>query len=204
MLNIKAAIAIVGFVVTASAASLPKLAGPISVTSDSFPFLAASRVFQPLDLKKAGYVEEEFIVSGTANVYDWAADGSLTVKTANAPYATRILVRRPANRARFSGHAIVELLNPARRFDWAMMSGYSRDSFIDRGDAWVGVTMPGSADALKKFNPVRYPSVAFANPNPSETCAAGRGGAASTSDQEEGLRWDMLTQVGAALKGGAN
>ena len=65
--------------------SVPKLTGPIPVTADSFPFLAANRVFQPLDLQKAGYVEEEFIVSGTANVYDWNADGSLTVKTPNAP-----------------------------------------------------------------------------------------------------------------------
>jgi hypothetical protein len=204
MLKMKAAIAIACFAATASATSLPKLTGPIPVTADSFPFLAANRVFQPLDLQKAGYVEEEFIVSGTANVYDWAADGSLTVKTPNAPYSTRILVRRPADKARFSGHAIVELLNPARRFDWAMMSGYSRDSFIERGDAWVGVTMPGSVDALRKFNPARYPSLAFANPDPSETCAAGRGNApAATSDQEEGLRWDMLSQVGAALKSGA-
>ena len=29
-----------------------------------------------------------FILSGTANVYDWAPDGTLTVKTmADAPYA---------------------------------------------------------------------------------------------------------------------
>src|SRR5579863_8715129 len=204
--SLKAAIAIVCFAATSSAtaATQPaKLTGPIPVTADSYPFLSASRVFTPLDLKKAGYVEEEFIVSGTANVYDWAADGSLTVKTPNAPYSTRILVRRPADRARFSGHAIVELLNPARRFDWAMMSGYSRDSFIEHGDAWVGVTMPGSVDALHKFNPARYPSVAFANPDPSETCAAGRGGAAATSDQEDGLKWDMLSQVAAALKNGA-
>ena len=50
---------------------MPKLTGPIPVTADSFPFLAANRVFLPLDLQKAGYVEEEFIVSGTANVYDF-------------------------------------------------------------------------------------------------------------------------------------
>src|SRR5580704_16955607 len=163
MLNIKAAIAIVGFVVTASAASLPKLAGPISVTSDSFPFLAASRVFQPLDLRKAGYVEEEFIVSGTANVYDWAADGTLTVKTSNAPYADRILVRRPADPARFSGTVVVELMNPARRFDWGMMWSYSHDYFIEHGDAWVGITMPGSVAGLQKFNPTRYAALSFAN-----------------------------------------
>jgi Alpha/beta hydrolase domain len=203
--SLKAAIAVACLAAVSSATSLPKLTGPIAVTADSFPFLAANRVFLPIDLQKAGYVEEEFIVSGAANVYDWAADGSLTVKTAAAPYSTRILVRRPADPARFSGHAVVELLNPARRFDWAMMSGYSRDSFIEHGDAWVGITMPGSVDALRKFNPARYPSVSFANPNPSEACAAGgRGNAApATSDQEEGLRWDMISQVGAALKNGA-
>ncbi len=204
MRTIQATLALISFALAASAATAPaRLTGPIPVTADSYPFLSASRVFQPLDLKKAGYVEEEFIVSGTANVYDWNADGSLTVKTANAPYSTRILVRRPADRARFSGHAIVELMNPARRFDWAMMSGYSRDSFMEHGDAWVGVTMPASVDALHKFNPARYPALAFANPNPTESCAAGRGGPA-TSEQEDGLRWDMLSQVGAALKTGAN
>ena len=93
MHNIKTTIAIACFAAIGSAAPvggvsatpIPKLTGPIPVTADSFPFLAANRVFQPLDLQKAGYVEEEFIVSGTANVYDWAADGSLTVKTPNAP-----------------------------------------------------------------------------------------------------------------------
>lgn len=199
----KALIAFVCFAAALSAATpVPKLTGPIPVTADSYPFLTASRVFQPLDLQKAGYVEEEFIVSGTANVYDWNPDGSLTVKSANAPYSTRILVRRPANAAKFSGHAIVELLNPARRFDWAMMSGYSRDSWMERGDAWVGITMPGSVGSLHKFNAVRYPSLAFANPNPSESCQAGRGGP-STSPDEDGLRWDMISQVGAALKNGA-
>ncbi len=184
-----------------STTPVPKLTGPIPVTADSFPFLAANRTLQPIDLQKAGYVEEEFIVSGAANVYDWAPDGSLTVKTPDAPYATRILVRRPKDPSRFSGQAVVELLNPARRFDWGMMSGYLRDSLIERGDAWVGITMPASAKALQKFNPTRYAALSFANPNPSEACAAGRGGAApATSDQEDGLRWDMISQVGVALK----
>lgn len=185
-----------------SPTTMPKIAGPIAVTADSYPFLAANRNLQPLDLATVGYVEEEYIVSGAANVYDWAADGSLTVKTPNAPYATRILVRRPADAARFSGHAVVELLNPARRFDWGMMSGYLRESLMERGDAWVGITMPASANALKKFNPTRYASLSFANPNPSETCAAGFGpnAAPATSAEEDGLRWDMISQVGAALK----
>ncbi|HTA46796.1 MAG TPA: alpha/beta hydrolase domain-containing protein [Bryobacteraceae bacterium] len=185
-----------------SPTTMPKVTGPVPVTADSFPFMAASRNLQPLDLQKAGFVEEEFIISGNANVYDWAADGSLSVKNSNAPYATRILVRRPADRAKFSGHAVVELLNPARRFDWGMISGYLRDSLIEHGDAWVGITMPASVKALQKFNPARYASLSFANPNPSESCASGFGpnAAPSTADDEDGLKWDMISQVGAALK----
>src|ERR1700677_2511308 len=164
-----------------SSTTLPKVTGPIPVTADSFPLMAANRTLQPIDLKKVGYVEEEFIISGSANVYDWAADGSLAVKIPNAPYATRILVRRPADPARFSGHAVVELTNTARRFDCAMISGYVRDSIIEHGDAWVGVTMPGAVKSLPKFNAARYPGVAFENPNPSEACPM-------PSDQEDGLR----------------
>jgi hypothetical protein len=74
--------------------------------------MAADRNLQPTDLKKYGYVEEEFIATGTANVYDWAADGALTVKTPGVPYGTRILARRPADSGRFSGDVIVESLTP--------------------------------------------------------------------------------------------
>ena len=76
---------------------VPKVTGPIPVTADSYPLMAAGTLQDPVDLPRLGYVEEEFFVSGTANVYDWAPDGALTVKTPNAPYTTRILVRRPAD-----------------------------------------------------------------------------------------------------------
>ena len=171
-----------------------------AVSADSYPFNTASHDLVPLDLAKRGYSEEEFIVSGTANVYDWAADGSLTVKTPKAPYADRILVRHPSNSSRFSGTVIVELMNPARRFDWPMMWGYSHDYFMEHGDAWVGITMPGSVGGLKKFNPTRYAAVGFANPGTANCAAAGKNAA---PDQEEGLRWDMISQVAAALKSGA-
>jgi hypothetical protein len=185
---------------------VPKVTGPLPVTTDSYPFMTASRLIEPIDLAKAGYVEEEYLVSGTANVYDWAADGTLTVKVPNAPYTTRILVRRPANAALFSGNVIVEPLHEPRGHDWALMWGYSYDYFLEHHDAWVGITMdPQSAAALKTFNAARYAPVSWANPNPSEACAAGggrgRGNAApQTSDTEEGLRWDIFSQVAALLK----
>src|SRR4026209_2860144 len=124
----------------------------VPVAGASVPFLASERTFAPVDLAKAGYVEEEFIVGGFANVYDWQPDGSVSVKTVNAPYATRILVRRPANASRFSGNVIVEILHSARRFDWPRMWGYSHDYFLEKGDAWVGVTMPNATAGLKTFS----------------------------------------------------
>jgi hypothetical protein len=180
---------------------VPKSSGVLPVTADSYPFMAAARNVGATDLAKFGYVEEEFILSGTANVYDWAQDGTVTVRTANAPWADRILVRRPANARRFSGTVVVEIPNVARRFEWAMMWGYFRDTVLEHGDAWVTVTPAGGIDSLKKFNPKRYAQVSMANPTPNAACpGAGKGG---PSAMEEGLRWDILSQTAAALKSNA-
>jgi len=176
---------------------VPKSTGPIPVTADSYPFMAASKSTPATDLSKLGYIEEEFLVSGRANVYDWAADGALSVKTPNAPCTTRILVRRPATG--FRGTVVVELLFPARRFDWSMMWGFSRDYIVEHKDAWVGITLPSTAEGLKKFNPTRYADVSFANPAPGAPCPGAQNNAAPAI--EDGLRWDMISQVGALLKG---
>lgn len=181
-----------------AATPIPNFTGPIPVTATSYPLMAANRTLGAPDLPRLGFVEEEFIVSGKANVYDWLADGTLKVLAPDGKYATRILVRRPASAAKFSGNVVVEILNTARRYDWAMMWGYMHDGLIERGDAWIGVTMPGGIAGLTRFNPTRYPGLTFANPTPSAPCPGG--GANTASDSEEGLRWDMLSQVGALLK----
>ncbi len=46
---------------------VPKFTGPIPVTADSYPFLDAGHSLVPYDLAKYGYVEQEFIVSGTGD-----------------------------------------------------------------------------------------------------------------------------------------
>src|SRR5215468_9797211 len=135
--------AIATLLLAVSATPVPKATGPIPVTSNSYPFMAANKSTPAFDLSKVGYIEEEYVVSGKANVYDWAADGTVGVKTPNASYTTRILVRRPATR--FSGTVIVELMFPARRFDWSMMWGFSHDYIVENGHAWVGITLPASA-----------------------------------------------------------
>src|SRR5580704_17641479 len=185
-------------VLCAQAVSVPKSTGPIPATVDSVPFMAANNNLDPTDLSKFGYVEEEFTLSGNANGYDWAADGMVTIKTPNVPYDNRILLRRPANAARFSGTVVVEVTNAARRYDWAMMWGYGRDYFLEHGDAWVGLTTPGAINSLKKFNPTRYATLSMQNPTPAAVCpGADKNGASAI---EEGLRWDYYSQVAAALK----
>ena len=184
---------------------VPDVTGPIPATATSYPFLAADRLTEPMDLASVGYMEQEYFVSGSANVYDWAADGSLSVKTPNAPYSTRILVRRPVDGARFSGNVIVELGHAPRGIDFPLMWGWSHQYVLEHGDAYVLVTMsPEATKALQQFNPARYASLSWDNPNPSEACAPGGNDANAntpqTSDVEEGLRWDMISQVGALLK----
>jgi hypothetical protein len=188
--------AIATMLLAVSATPVPKVTGPLPVTANSYPFMAANKSTPAVDLSKSGYVEEEFIVSGRANVYEWAADGTVSVKTPNAPYTTRILVRRPSTG--FSGTVIVEPLFPARRFDWSMMWGFSHDYILDNRHAWVGITIPGAADGLKKFNPTRYSDISFANPTPNAPCPGAQNNAAAAT--EDGLRFDVISQVGALLK----
>lgn len=98
---------------------------------------------QPLDLGAYGYVEREYFAGGTAHAFRATAapsDGRWTVTpTTSATYRTRILVRRPANPARFSGTVVVEWLNESAGEsspDWDYLNPY----LMRAGDAYVGVT----------------------------------------------------------------
>ena len=123
------------------AVSVPSVAGPLKVTEDSYPFGAAAKTVVPQDLSKFGYVEEEFLMSGKANVYDFDSAGKVAVKIPDAPYTTRILVRRPDATSKFSGNVIVELLNPSLLYDWDPQWMFCRDYFIEHGDIWIGISV---------------------------------------------------------------
>ena len=182
------------------AVPLPAFTGPVPVTAASYPQLGIDHIQTVVDLAAAGYVEEEFLVSGTANTYDWNPDGSVVVRTTGTPYTTRILVRRPAQRSRFSGKVIVETVNNARQYDWAFIWALSYSYLLDQGAAYVALThTPEAIAALQQFDASRYATLAFPNPLPAESCGPETGLSAS----EEGLRWDMISQVGALLKHGS-
>lgn len=182
--------------------ALPSVTGPVPVSATSYPFGAADHTLRPQVLRKHGYVEEEFFVSGLANVYEWPAPGPAVVRTADAPYITRVLLRRPAHGHRFSGNVVVELLNPSNLFDLNIGWGLSGDHFMRNGDVWVGITVkPVSMVSLKTFNPSRYAPLSLANPLPLDhpaNCATVA--ADSSRSTENGLVWDIYTQVGAWLR----
>lgn len=91
----------------------------LPVTATSHPFNGAAWQNKPIDLKKYGYVEREYLMSGTANVYGWVAGSDFSAQVLrDGPYATRIMVRRPANLNRWSGRVVVELMNTSAGYDW--------------------------------------------------------------------------------------
>ncbi|GIG29531.1 alpha/beta hydrolase domain-containing protein [Cellulomonas marina] len=170
-------------------------------TATSYPFGAADHQLVPQDLSRDGYVEEEFLVSGTANVYTWPTEGPAQVRTPDAPYTTRALVRRPAKGQHFSGNVVVEMLNPSNLFDLNIGWAVAHRQMVANGDAWVGITAkPVSVEALQKFDPQRYAALSFANPLPLDDPANCAVVAPDTRTTERGLAWDIYSQVGTWLK----
>ena len=91
----------------------------------------------------------EYFLSGRANAYDWLSTGAV-VRTPNAPYTTRVLVRRPKTKAKFSGRVVVEMMNPSNLLDLNIGWAIHREQLMREGDAWVAVTAKPIAVATLK------------------------------------------------------
>jgi hypothetical protein len=186
--------------------AVPSVEGPIAETPDSHMWSSMEHARVPFDVAERGYVEEEFFLSGTANVYD-STEGELSIVTAEVPYVNNILVRRPARTSDSSGVVLVDILNASngfpgedhwrRMWDWAMREGHTV----------IGVTSkPIQIDALKNFDAERYAPLTWdvsdverdpivadpADPRAFNPHMVVPGA-------EEGLAWDILTQVGTLL-----
>jgi hypothetical protein len=128
------------------------------------------------DLERVGYVQEEYIVSGTV-------DGK--------PYRTSLLVRKPKDMKRFSGLVGVETIHAAGAIPFW---GVGREVWAAGGHGWVAVASQRSAleTQLKKFNATRYASMFLP-----EALAGANGMASSPQDH---ISQAIMTQVGALLK----
>ena len=171
-------------------------------TETSIPWNACDRQLVPIDLKKYGYVEEEYFVHGKANVYTLKGDHA-EIKSEASPYTNRILVRKPANMKKFSGNVVVELINPTNGWDVVPMWCQVWPSMLADGDVYVGITIrEGCVASLKKYDAKRYEALNWANPNknPGEISKKILMYQHCSKETEYGLFWDMLTQLGDFLK----
>ncbi|GAC47170.1 alpha/beta hydrolase domain-containing protein [Gordonia aichiensis] len=90
------------------------------------------------DLDQYGYSEREYAASGIAHRFVETPDGGLDGVDA-AQFATRILVRRPAD-TRFNGHVVVEWFNVSSGADSAPEYTYLAQELVRSGTAYVGIS----------------------------------------------------------------
>ncbi len=175
--------------------SLPKVIGSVAVTSDSQIYFAENvpGATASIDLKSNDYVEEEFFLSGSANIYRYDAEWNRQLQQADVPYTTRMVVRRPRDPAKFSGNVQFECAHPSlgNTSHWNAVKRYvvrHEDVFVivmcgadplQRKSA--NTAAPTAAhDILKWFDPKRYASINW--------------------PEDDGVRWDVIAQAGALLK----
>lgn len=169
----------------------------IPATADSHPFAHAA---EKCRFSEIGYIEDEYFMRGTANVYESGEDDVPETIYRGAPYVNRFLVRRPAEVSRFSGNVVVEILNATAKMDIDRMWVNSWKYFTRNGDIYIGITSKSDVlDSLYKIDPKRYSVLSWANPLPNrpEPPASPFG---FYPQYEFGLFWDMLTDFAKALR----
>ncbi len=167
----------------------PTVSGPIPATarpgdpSHDYPFFATDQ-----DLRKDGYVEQEYFIEGTANRYTTPDGATGTIIDGGHHYRTRIVVRRPISARKFNGTAIVEWYNVTNNFDYEVVWSRAFRHMLSAGYVWVGVSAQRagvhSPVGLKAWNPNRYGSLDLTD------------GGTVTDDS---LSYDVFSQVAQAF-----
>ena len=122
---------------------------PGDEASRSVPFIAWYQ-----DLSKSGYVEEEYLVSGDANLYEYVDDdvqsSAVRVGDEAIPYVSRLLIRRPVDAERFNGTLYLEVLNPSAGWDGDPIWQNTHEYLMRAGAIYAGLTSkPAALDFLR-------------------------------------------------------
>ncbi|MEO6531941.1 MAG: alpha/beta hydrolase domain-containing protein [Pseudolysinimonas sp.] len=129
----------------------------LSIGGDSVPFGVAflPELQMGVDLAAAGYVEQEFLLRGTANVWRHGADGEQLAIAVEVPFCTRVLLRRPTEREG-SGLVQVEPLHPD--LDSALVWNAIHPWLLRNGHSWMGVTVFShlATQLTTQIDPERY------------------------------------------------
>jgi hypothetical protein len=169
--------------------------------SGPIPESAGSHIFAPAILpgtaeekamKAAGYVQEEYLLSGTANVYGQRSDGSLEVKRAAVPYTTRLILVRPKDGRRFNGIVQLGFTHPQLASNqWGRIDA----QVLRTGSAYAMLVIggdPGTRERSTAQWPVSTPLL-FHWYDPARY-------AAFRWPDDDGIRWDVIGEAATALR----
>ena len=160
----------------------------------SVPFLAWFE-----DLSPVGYTEQEILMSGEANTWEYVDEEARTtdvqIATSGHPYTTRVLLRHPIDPADFNGVVYMEILNATSRYDGAPMWDLTYESIIADGAAWVGVTYSDTTANFMKniWGTTNFPAPADAQPRNNSRYA-------TLNVPTRAYTWDIMSQAAALLK----
>lgn len=138
-----------------------------------------------IELQRYGYVEREYLQQGRAHVYKLDVNNRAVAENLPHKYATRLLVRYPTDPNRFSGRVYIDILNASSGIDLEDLWRRSWQYILNSGHAYVGITSKSlTANALERFDQERYQGLHWQ----------------VNGTDENGLLWDMLSQLGTLLR----
>ena len=165
------------------------------------PESAQSRIFSPVvlagtaedaALKAAGYVQEEYLLSGEANIYGENPDGSLSVRSSRNAYTTRLVIVRPRDPRKFNGIVQMGFNHPSLA---SVQWGRIDNLILSSGSAYALLAIGGDAGTRERSSaqwPVTTPRL-FPWYDP-QRYAAFRWG------EDDGIRWDVMGQAASLLR----
>jgi hypothetical protein len=111
-------------------------------------------------------------------------------------------VVKPRDAKRFNGRVMVDIMNMTNGWDFHKMWAVMHHHLLENGWAYVGISSkPVTIKALKTYDPQRYAPLSWANPLPlTDARNCEKVANDSARDTENGLAWDIFSQVGALLK----
>lgn len=181
----------------------------IPITKESYPFASAEKY---CNLSEIGYEETEYYMYGTANVYETADElGNVRVKTPDAPYCNRFIIRAPKEAKKASGNVIFEIINPTSFMEIDRMWILGQKEFVRNGDIYIGITSkPNTIAKMVEFDRKRYERLSWENPTKDkafpfslEDAKERKHAVADINlDYETGLFWDMLTDLSWLIREG--
>jgi Alpha/beta hydrolase domain len=161
-------------------------AAPEIVPVPGKPFL----MLGTFDVAALGYTVEEVFLKGTATAYKSKTGSDDAQPSETAPYATRMVIVRPIDPAKFNGTVVVEWLNVTGGVDAAADWTTLHREIMRSGFAYVAASVQkvgveggpnpmGGSYALKKVDPTRY---------------------AQLSHPGDAFSFDMYSQAGSVLR----